>query len=197
MMMPFGSAFAINNLHITQNQLPILFMVAGLSTLVIMPIIGKLSDRIDRYKIFVAASIWVGILAIIYTNLGPTSFWLVITLNILMMSGIMGRMVPSTAMVSGIPIMQDRGAFMSINASLQQIAGGAAAAIAGMIVVQKSKFSPLEHYNVVGVVVVCISVITMLLMYRVSVMVRRKEALGERRPHAKTQSSAKAQSLAN
>jgi len=197
MMMPFGSAFAINNLHITQNQLPILFMVAGLSTLVIMPIIGKLSDRIDRYKIFVAASIWVGILAIIYTNLGPTSFWLVITLNILMMSGIMGRMVPSTAMVSGIPIMQDRGAFMSINASLQQIAGGVAAAIAGMIVVQKSKFSPLEHYNVVGVVVVCISVITMLLMYRVSVMVRRKEALGERRPHAKTQSSAKAQSLAN
>src|SRR5690606_4136816 len=41
MMMPFGSAFAINNLHVTEQQLPILFMVAGLSTLVIMPFIGR------------------------------------------------------------------------------------------------------------------------------------------------------------
>ena len=29
MMMPFGSAFAINNLKVTQHQLPIMFMVSG------------------------------------------------------------------------------------------------------------------------------------------------------------------------
>ena len=34
MMMPFGSAFAINNLQITQHQLPIIFLVSGLSTLI-------------------------------------------------------------------------------------------------------------------------------------------------------------------
>jgi len=55
MMMPFGSAFAINNLHITQEQLPMLFMIAGLATLAIMPLVGKLSDSIDKYKIFVYA----------------------------------------------------------------------------------------------------------------------------------------------
>ena len=37
MMMPWGSAFAINNLHITTYQLPVLFMVGGLASLVIMP----------------------------------------------------------------------------------------------------------------------------------------------------------------
>src|SRR5882672_9827677 len=58
MMMPFGSAFAINNLHITQHQLPILFMIAGLSTLVIMPLVGKLSDKIDKFKIFVFACLF-------------------------------------------------------------------------------------------------------------------------------------------
>src|SRR6185295_6097524 len=36
MMMPFGSAFAINNLKITNQQLPILFMITGIATLVIM-----------------------------------------------------------------------------------------------------------------------------------------------------------------
>jgi predicted MFS family arabinose efflux permease len=174
MMMPFGSAFAINNLRVTPNQLPIIFMVAGLTTLVIMPLIGRLSDRVDKYKIFAAASIWTSIMAIVYTNLGPTPLWLIIILNVLMMAGVLGRMVPSTAMVSGIPIMQDRGAFMSINASLQQIAGGVAAAIAGIIVVKKDKFSPLEHYNIVGLVVVCLSIVTLFLMYRVSLLIKAK-----------------------
>jgi len=175
MMMPFGSAFAINNLGVTPHQLPMLFMIAGLSTLVVMPLIGRLSDKVDKYKIFAAATIWMSILVVVYTNLGVTALWLVVIFNILLMAGIMGRMVPSTAMVSGIPVMQDRGAFMSINASLQQIAGGVAAAVAGMIVVQKGKFSPLEHYNTVGYVVICISGIALLLMYRVSRIIKAKE----------------------
>src|SRR6185369_10791140 len=58
MMMPFGSAFAINNLGVTQHQLPIIFMVAGLSTLVVMPLIGKLSDKVDKFKIFAVACVW-------------------------------------------------------------------------------------------------------------------------------------------
>jgi predicted MFS family arabinose efflux permease len=172
MMMPFGSAFAINNLHITQEQLPILFMIAGLSTLIVMPLIGKLSDKIDKYKIFVYASLWTIIMIGIYTNLGVTPFGIVAILNVLMMMGIMGRMIPSTALVTSIPEMQDRGAFMSINSSLQQIAGGIAAAFAGTIVVQKDKMSPLEHYNTLGIIIIVISIISLLLMYRVNKMVK-------------------------
>ncbi len=174
MMMPFGSAFAINNLQITQHQLPIIFLVSGLSTLIIMPLIGKLSDRIDKFKIFAVASAWMIIMVILYTNLGATPLILVIILNILMMAGIMSRMIPSQALITGIPVMQDRGAFMSINASLQQIAGGIAAAFAGMIVVQKTKFSPLEHYNTLGYIIVCISVLSVFLLSRVSSMVKNK-----------------------
>ena len=48
MMMPFGSAFAINNLHVTPHQLPLLFMVSGIASLIIMPLVGKLSDKIDK-----------------------------------------------------------------------------------------------------------------------------------------------------
>jgi predicted MFS family arabinose efflux permease len=180
MMMPFGSAFAINNLHITENELPMIFMIAGIATLIVMPIIGKLSDRIDKYKIFVFGSIWTIVTILIYTNLGKTPFAIVAFLNVLMMMGIMGRMVPSTALVTAIPDMQDRGAFMSINSSLQQIAGGIAAAFAGTIVVQKDKWSPLEHYNILGIIIVCISVISIVLMYRV-------DKLGKKRAKEKTE----------
>lgn len=174
MLMPFGSAFAINNLKITENELPILFMVAGLSTLIVMPFIGKLSDRIDKYKIFAFASLWTIIMVVVYTNLGVTPFVIVAVINVLMMMGVMGRMVPSTALVTAIPDMQDRGAFMSINSSLQQIAGGIAAAFAGTIVVQKDKLSPLQHYDTLGIIIVCISIISILLMYRVDKLGKNK-----------------------
>jgi len=177
MMMPFGAAFAINNLHITQKQLPIIFIVSGLSTLIIMPLIGKLSDRIDKYKIFVAASAAMIIMVLIYTNLGVTPLWGVVGFNVLLMSGIMSRMIPSTALITGIPAMNDRGAFMSINASLQQIAGGIAAAFAGMIVVQKDKFSPLQHYNTLGYIIICISMLSVFMMGRVSQIVQKKAML--------------------
>jgi predicted MFS family arabinose efflux permease len=174
MMMPFGSAFAINNLGLSNHQLPVLFMVSGVSSLIIMPLIGRLSDKISKFKLFMGASIWMMVMCVVYTNLAVTPFWLVIVLNILMMMGIMSRMVPSSALTSAIPAMEDRGAFMSINASLQQIAGGVAAAVSGMIVVQQTKFSPLEHYNTVGYVIVVVSVISILLMSRVSKMIGKR-----------------------
>lgn len=175
LMMPWGSAFAINNLKVTDQQLPILFMVAGLSTLIVMPVIGKLSDKADRFKIFTVASVWMIAMVIIYTNLTPVPFWIVLVLNIMFMAGIMGRMIPSMALVTQLPQMHDRGAFMSINSSLQQIAGGIAAAIGGMIVYQKDKTSPLEHYDTLGYVIAVITVVCIVMVYRVSKLIKAQK----------------------
>jgi len=168
MMFPFGSAFAVNNIQITTAQLPILFFISGLSSLVILPVIGKLSDKVSKMKIFTIAAVWMMLMVVVYTNLGPSPFWLVVILNILMMMGIMSRMIPATALVSAIPQLEDRGAFMSINASMQQIAGGVAAAIAGMIVVQEHKSAPLQHYDIVGYLVIVISILSIYLLHRVA-----------------------------
>ena len=173
MMMPWGSAFAINNLHVTPHQLPMMFMASGVSSLVIMPLIGKVSDQVDKFKIFAFASVWMIIMVVIYTNLTAVPFWLVLILNICFMIGIMSRMVPSMVLTSALPQMHDRGAFMSINSSLQQIAGGVAAVIGGKIIVQKTNFSPLEHYNTLGYVIVILSVICIFLVYRVSQISKR------------------------
>lgn len=172
MMMPWGSAFAINNLKVTNEELPLLFMVAGISSLIIMPVIGKISDKRDKFSIFALASVWMMIMVAIYTNLSPVPFWLVVIMNIFFMIGIMSRMVPAIALTSSLPKMQDRGAFMSINASLQQIAGGAAAAIGGLIVVQQDKTSPLQHYNTLGYVIIVLSAISIYLVSRVSKMIK-------------------------
>jgi len=168
MMMPWGSAFAVNNLGVSHAQLPTLFMVAGVSSLIVMPVIGKLSDRIDKYKIFVIASLYMIVMVLIYTNLQPVPFWLVMLMNMLFMAGIMSRMVPAMALTSALPDVEDRGAFMSINSSLQQMAGGFAAAIGGMIVTQKNVNSPLEHYNTLGYLIVVITLACIWMLYRVN-----------------------------
>ncbi len=173
MMMPWGSAFAINNLHVTTEQLPVLFMFSGVCSLLIMPVIGKVSDKIDKLKLFAMASVWMIVVVVIYTNLTPVPLWVVILTNVALMIGIMSRMVPAMALVSALPEMQDRGAFMSVNASLQQIAGGIAAAIGGMIVVQKDKFSPLEHYNTLGYLIIIISLAGIFMLFRVSKLIKK------------------------
>jgi predicted MFS family arabinose efflux permease len=179
MMMPWGSAFAINNLKVTYGQLPILFMVGGLVSLIIMPLVGKLSDKIDKFKIFTGAALWMMVVVVVYTNLVSVPFYILIIMNILMMIGIMSRMVPAMALVSALPQMQDRGAFMSINSSLQQIAGGIAAAIGGIIVVQRTKTSPLQHYDTLGYVIVVIITVNIIMVYRVSKIIKTQQHLSK------------------
>lgn len=171
MMMPWGSAFAVNNLHVSYEQLPVMFMVSGMAALIIMPVVGRLSDKIDKVKLFTVAAIAMMIIIVIYTNLKPVPFILVLALNIVMMAAIMSRIVPAMALVSALPRMQDRGAFMSINSSLQQVAGGFAALIGGFIVVQQTKTSPLQHYNTLGYVIVVIIIANIIQMHRVNNLV--------------------------
>ncbi len=185
MMMPWGSAFAINNLHVTPEQLPLLFMVGGVSSLIIMPLIGKFSDSIDKFTLFTIASVWMIVVVIIYTHLTPVPLYIVMIFNVVMMIGIMSRMVPSMALTSALPKMQDRGAFMSINSSLQQIAGGIAAAVGGMIVVQKTKTSPLEHYDTLGFVMVFIAIVSIFMVYRVSKLIKARAAANPPIPQQK------------
>ena len=77
MMMPWGSAFAVNNLNISYAQLPILFMVSGIAALIIMPLIGKLSDKAPKVKIFTVAAVSMMVIIVIYTNLTPVPFAIV------------------------------------------------------------------------------------------------------------------------
>lgn len=174
MMMPWGSAFAVNNLNVSYTQLPILFMVGGVASLIIMPLVGRLSDKMDKFKVFTIAAIWMMVVVIVYTNLTPVPFALIVIMNILMMIGIMSRMVPAMALTSALPQMQDRGAFMSINSSLQQIAGGIAAGVGGMIVVQQTKTSPLQHYDTLGFVIAVIIIINIVMVYRVNKIIKQR-----------------------
>jgi predicted MFS family arabinose efflux permease len=174
-MMPWGSAFAVNNIGISQKELPLLFMIVGISTFMIMPLIGILADKINKFQLFMIASLIMICSVLVYVHLGETSLFVLIVVNIFMMGGIMARMVPSQALTTSVPEAKDRGAFMSINSSLQQIAGGIAAMIGGKIVWQYSPSSPLMNFDLLGYVVVGVIIVNIYLTYRVYNYVKSKK----------------------
>lgn len=67
-------------------------------------------------------------------------------------------------MISAVPDAADRGAFMAVNSSLQQLSGGVASSAAGLIVSQAPD-GQLEHYGTLGYVVVVAMLIVVGLMY--------------------------------
>ncbi|RYZ34974.1 MAG: MFS transporter, partial [Sphingobacteriales bacterium] len=174
MLQPFGSAFLVNNVGILQEELPIVFFCTGVSVLIIMPIVGKLSDSINKMTLFSIGSGISIVMILIYTNLSVAPLWEVIVINMVLFMGIMSRIVPSQAINTAIPDTEDRGAYMAVTSSMQQLAGGIAAICAGYVVHQQTKTSPLENYPVLGIIISVITLLTVVLMFRVSRIANRK-----------------------
>lgn len=118
----------------TESQLSQLYFVAGLCTLIGMTVIGRLADRLPRLPLFRVFGFAALLMAVVITNLPPGPLWVAA----LAMSGFMvaaaGRMVPVQALLLGVALPKNRGAFMSVNTSVQHAATGLAPLIAGALV---------------------------------------------------------------
>lgn len=174
MIMPFSSAFLVNNIMIPETQLSTIFLITGLFSLVTGPIVGQLSDKLGKYRLFVFGSLLSMVMVFIYTHLGPNPLWVIILTNTILWVGISARMISSSALTSGVPEMKDRGAYMGVNSSIQQVSGGVAAFVAGLIVYQPSGTAPLQHYDIVGYVTICTMILTILMMYFIDQQISKK-----------------------
>jgi hypothetical protein len=77
--------------------------------------------------------------------------------------------------MSALPRATDRGAYMSISSSLQQVAGGVASVIAGLVVVQ-APGGELLHFDTLGYILVCTTVISLTMMYFIDHRIRSEGA---------------------
>lgn len=175
MLMPFGAAFAVNNLGVTMEELPIIYMITGIVSMVGGPILGRITDRVGTMKMFVFGSLLAMILVLYYTRLGVTPLWFLIVLNAILFLGITSRMISSQALMTAVPDAADRGAFMGVNASVAQISGGIASALAGIIVFQNPT-GHIERYPVLGIIVSITMIITIVMLHFINkdVLARKK-----------------------
>jgi len=133
MLMPFASAFTVNNLGISMEQLPMIYLVSGISAMIIGPMIGKVSDAVGKFRVFIVGSL----------------------------------------LMSAIPTPAQRGSFMSVSSSIQQMSGGLASIVAGLIVVEGAG-GKLEHFNTLGYIIVGVISATLAMMYIINKSVEGK-----------------------
>lgn len=164
LIMPFTAPYTINNLGISQQQLSILYAATGVGSFLILPLVGRLSDQWGKFRTFIAGTILAAIMIVVYVHLPPIPLWELIAINTILFAGVMSRMIPSSALLTAIPTVEDRGAFMSINSSLQQIAGGVAAMVAGWLITQDSS-GKLHHFDMLGYVSIVVMAMCAALMY--------------------------------
>jgi predicted MFS family arabinose efflux permease len=173
MIMPFSSAFIVHNVGISMEKLPMIYVVTGLCSIIMGPLIGKASDTIGKFPIFLIGTILTLISIFIYTRMGISSIEFVMFINVVLFAGITSRIIASGALTSAIPISSDRGAYMSVSASLQQISGGLAAALAGLIV-SEGPGGMIMHFDQLGFVVIASGVVTLGMMYFINEYVKGK-----------------------
>src|ERR1700761_2956190 len=164
MLMPFGTAFMVGNLGLSFAMLPTIYLITGLFTVFVGPLVGKASDSYGKFNTFLFGSTLTFIMVAIWTNLSSAGIVTVIIVNVLMFIGIFSRMIPSSALMSAIPEPTKRGAFNSVSSSLQQLAGGISSAAAGALIIAEPG-GRLGHFNRVGFAVMGVAVISATLMY--------------------------------
>ncbi len=175
MLMPFSSAFTVNNIGIPAERLPTIYLVTGLCTIFVGPLVGKAADALGKLPVFLTGTSMMIVLVLVYTHLGVTPLPAVIVINVLMFIGIFSRMVPFQALMSQVPSITQRGSFNAISASLQQLSGGLASVIAGHIVVMGAD-GKLLNYDVAGYVVVASSLLSAFMIWHLHRSVQARAA---------------------
>ncbi|NBR58118.1 MAG: MFS transporter [Opitutaceae bacterium] len=138
-LVPFLAPSFIANLGLNeQSELPIVYIIGGLATAISTPIVGWLSDRMDRLRLLIYISAGAIVVTLIIMQLGPSSVSLASLMMALFMVSMSGRYAPAMTMITNAVEARYRGGFMSINSALQLAANAAASMLAGWFITRDS-----------------------------------------------------------
>ena len=166
-LVPTISPFLVNNGILSQEQLKIMYLIGGLLTLFTSPLVGRLSDKFSRPKVFMVSSLVAIIPIVALTHLTPIPFAYVMVITAMFFIFASGRMIPMSAVVTSTVLPQQRGGFMSINSSLQQLAAGLAALMAGLIIGNDPTTHHILNYDYVGYVSVFFTLVCIWLIFQI------------------------------
>ncbi len=166
---PFIAPFLTKNTGFLQTQLPLMYFFGGCMSLIFSPIIGKLSDKYGKHKIFSFFLLLAIIPVFLLTHLTRVPYYYVLIVTTLFFILASGRMVPAQALITSVVPPNLRGGFMNLNSSIQQLGIGLSAFIGGLIISQNS-VGELINYNLVGYLSISISLVCLYVSTKVKVV---------------------------
>ena len=127
-----------------------------------LPLFGRLGDKFGNFPILLIASIGAIFSIFAITNLAPVGIWVAVLVTTSYFVVASGRNVPATTMVTAVVKAENRGSFMSVRTSAQQLALGSSSLLAGVIV-GKDANGALINYEIVGYIAIGMSILAVIL----------------------------------
>ncbi len=166
-IIPFLTDFATYNLGVNyKTDVPLIYIIGGLLTVIVSPKVGKLSDTYGRLIVFTILSFLSIIPLTLIPNATTNSMWVLLPYfaTFFIFSG--SRMVVGSAEVTSATAMQERGSFMIVNSSIQQLSTGIMATIGGAIVSNDAAKRVL-HYPTLGLIGVGFAMLALLVFKKI------------------------------
>jgi predicted MFS family arabinose efflux permease len=150
---PYIATYMVTNVGIDHGDVKYIYIVGGLATFVFMPVVGRMTDRIGKFPLFVLLILLMTIPTLWITNLQNVAFWLAILCTTFYMSMTSGRMVPAQAILALAPHASHRAGFMSMNSAIQHLSCGLAASLTA-IILGGDESSRIQNFPLVGMIAV-------------------------------------------
>ncbi|MFN5620689.1 MAG: MFS transporter [Flavobacteriales bacterium] len=162
----FMTPYYINNVGLMQSDIKWIYLVGGAATVVSGFAIGRMVDRIGRFRVFTVAALLSIIPVLVITHLPHVPLWVVLVIAGFFFVLISGRMIPANTIATTVVNPEQRAGFMSLNSAMMSLASGSSGIISGLIISQVDENSPLMHYEWVGYLA-AVSTILSLLVVRI------------------------------
>ncbi|MEZ5016231.1 MAG: MFS transporter [Flavipsychrobacter sp.] len=172
-IIPFLTSYMVFNVGFTNAQIPYIYLVGGISTMMLSSPIGRLADRKGKFKVFTVMALACVVPIALITNMPRTPFYFVLVVTGIWFVLSTGRAIAAQAMVTEVVPPKTRGSFMSINAAVQQLAVGIYSALAGFIVYNDSA-NKIYNYSITGVIAIGIIFICFTLAYYLNKAINKK-----------------------
>lgn len=169
-VIPFITPYLVENVGFERNEITFVYLVGGIATIITNPRVGRWADRVGKHKVFYIMAFASIVPIVVLTNLPVVPVWaaLIVTGLFFVLAG--GRMVPSTAIVSSVIKPQNRGSFMSLNSSVQNMTAGVASIVAGILVTVPEGGHHVFGFWKVGLLGALFTIIAIWQMSRIAAM---------------------------
>ena len=161
LIIPFINPYLEFNKGFSKELTPWLYFVGGIASLLAALYLGKLADKKGKLLVFSISVFFSLFMVLIITSLPNVPFAIVLLFFAIWFVVATGRIVTAQAMISEVVTPAQRGSFMSVNGSIQQLGSGIAALCAGAIVFT-DKTGKIHNYNWVGYLSVLVLLISLL-----------------------------------
>jgi MFS transporter, DHA1 family, inner membrane transport protein len=168
LIIPFINPYLECNKGFSKDLTPMIYLVGGIASLLAAIYLGKLADKKGKLTVFSISVFFSLFMVLIITRMPNVPFTIVLLFFAIWFVVATGRIVTAQAMISEVVKPKQRGSFMSVNGSIQQLGSGLAALFAGSIVTTE-KSGKIINYNWVGylsIVVLLVSLIFGRIIFR-------------------------------